>query len=163
MAVRFNAAPGWPDPPSREWLPPWGWEPSPDWPEPPPGWELYLESRGEQPTSEPTHGFHYGRVMRVRETPVETTQRVWRGYRAALAGDMSLARTAGVVTSLVAVALLCIVGFTAWLSSVTTPSEAILTPSVASDSQTECSPEARAAGWCPAAPSDGASTARNSE
>lgn len=42
MAWRFNTPPGWPPPPSEDWLPPLGWQPDPTWPVPPDGWIHYL-------------------------------------------------------------------------------------------------------------------------
>jgi hypothetical protein len=39
---RFNAPPGWPQPPSDDWLPPPGWQPDPAWPAPPADWVFYL-------------------------------------------------------------------------------------------------------------------------
>jgi len=39
---RFNTPPGWPQPPSDDWLPPPGWQPDPAWPVPPAGWTFYL-------------------------------------------------------------------------------------------------------------------------
>ncbi len=155
MAVRFNAPPGWPEPPSREWLPPFGWEPSPDWPEPPPGWELYLESRGEQPTVGASRS-RYGRLMRVRETPVDTASRVWHGTASALSGKTSMARTAGVVTALVVLTVVTLIALTAWASSLVAPNDAVLTPSVASDNRSTCTQQERATGWCSQDQSDGA-------
>ena len=38
---RFNAPPGWPDPPPG-WTPPPGWQPNPAWPPAPPGWQFWL-------------------------------------------------------------------------------------------------------------------------
>lgn len=39
--LRFNAPPGWPNPPEG-WVPPKGWNPDPSWPAPPPGWQLWV-------------------------------------------------------------------------------------------------------------------------
>lgn len=44
MGRRFNTPPGWPPPPSAEWLPPPGWAPDPSWPTAPPGWSFYSSS-----------------------------------------------------------------------------------------------------------------------
>ena len=38
---RFNAPPGWPEPPPG-WTPPPGWQPNPAWPPAPPGWQFWL-------------------------------------------------------------------------------------------------------------------------
>lgn len=38
---RFNAPPGWPEPPPG-WTPPPGWQPNPSWPPAPPGWQFWL-------------------------------------------------------------------------------------------------------------------------
>lgn len=43
MARRFNTPPGWPRPPSPEWLPGPGWRPDSSWPDPPPGWSFLIE------------------------------------------------------------------------------------------------------------------------
>jgi hypothetical protein len=39
--VRFNAPPGWPQPPAN-WTPPQDWRPDPNWPALPSGWQLWL-------------------------------------------------------------------------------------------------------------------------
>lgn len=39
--LRFNPAPGWPEPPPG-WTPPRGWRPNPSWPPVPPGWEFWV-------------------------------------------------------------------------------------------------------------------------
>lgn len=39
--LRFNPAPGWPEPPPG-WTPPPGWQPAPDWPTPPIGWQFWV-------------------------------------------------------------------------------------------------------------------------
>lgn len=39
--VKFNPAPGWPQPPTG-WTPPHDWKPDPSWPTPPAGWQLWL-------------------------------------------------------------------------------------------------------------------------
>lgn len=39
--LRFNPAPGWPEPPPG-WTPPPGWQPAPDWPAPPTGWQFWV-------------------------------------------------------------------------------------------------------------------------
>lgn len=55
--MRFNAPPGWPQPPAG-WVPPAGWKPDPAWPEPPPGWQLWIQDEapetGTTPTPTPT-------------------------------------------------------------------------------------------------------------
>lgn len=38
---RFNAPPGWPEPPPG-WSPHPGWQPNPAWPPAPPGWQFWL-------------------------------------------------------------------------------------------------------------------------
>lgn len=38
---RFNAPPGWPEPPPG-WTPPPGWRPNPAWPPAPPGWQFWV-------------------------------------------------------------------------------------------------------------------------
>lgn len=51
---RFNAAPGWPDPP-QGWVPPPGFQPDPSWPPAPPGWEFWTWQPAQAaPESAPT-------------------------------------------------------------------------------------------------------------
>lgn len=40
--MRFNPPPNWPTPPSG-WQPPTEWQPDPSWPAPPPGWQFWIE------------------------------------------------------------------------------------------------------------------------
>jgi hypothetical protein len=42
MAPRFNAPPGWPEPPVG-WTPPPGWTPDSSWPTPPAGWRYWVD------------------------------------------------------------------------------------------------------------------------
>jgi hypothetical protein len=44
LAPRFNPPPGWPAPPSDEWLPPPGWSPDAEWPPAPAGWQLIIDA-----------------------------------------------------------------------------------------------------------------------
>jgi len=46
MTRRLNPPPDWPPPPSG-WTPPPGWTPDPSWPSPPPGWQLWIDDRGD--------------------------------------------------------------------------------------------------------------------
>jgi hypothetical protein len=46
MGQRFNAPPGWPAPPTRDWRPPADWSPDPSWPAAPPGWSFYVDDEG---------------------------------------------------------------------------------------------------------------------
>src|SRR3954447_59387 len=49
--MRFNAPPGWPQPPDG-WTPPAGWQPDPSWPAAPAGWTFWVAehpSRGRRP------------------------------------------------------------------------------------------------------------------
>jgi hypothetical protein len=39
--MRFNPAPGWPEPPAG-WSPPPGWKPDPAWPSAPPAWRFWV-------------------------------------------------------------------------------------------------------------------------
>ena len=43
--IRFNPAPGWPDPPEN-WLPNLTWRPEPTWPPVPVQWAFYLDDNG---------------------------------------------------------------------------------------------------------------------
>jgi len=43
---RFNPAPGWPDAPAPDWLPPDGWAPDPSWTPAPEGWPLTVTKPG---------------------------------------------------------------------------------------------------------------------
>lgn len=46
--IRFNAPPGWPEPP-EDWRPAPGWQPDPSWPPAPDGWAFWHNSgQGEQ-------------------------------------------------------------------------------------------------------------------
>jgi hypothetical protein len=40
MVPRFNPPPGWPAPPTHDWLPEAGWAPDPTWPPTPVGWQF---------------------------------------------------------------------------------------------------------------------------
>jgi hypothetical protein len=44
--MRFNAPPGWPQPPEG-WVPPAGWNPDPSWPDPPEEWQLWVSEDDE--------------------------------------------------------------------------------------------------------------------
>jgi hypothetical protein len=50
MSARFNPPPGWPPPPTADWLPPPGWQPNPSWPIPP-GWQLVIEEEAATPAA----------------------------------------------------------------------------------------------------------------
>lgn len=47
MAKRFNPPPNWPAPPEG-WQPQPGWTPDPSWPPPPPGWELWVPNHSSR-------------------------------------------------------------------------------------------------------------------
>lgn len=51
--MRFNAPPGWPQPPAG-WVPPPGWKPDATWPDPPQGWRLWVEDLPTEPEPAPT-------------------------------------------------------------------------------------------------------------
>jgi len=53
MSARFNPPPGWPPPPSADWIPPPGWLPDPAWPAIPDGWKLVVDSEVDQAGVEP--------------------------------------------------------------------------------------------------------------
>ncbi|MEJ5914750.1 hypothetical protein [Pseudokineococcus sp. 1T1Z-3] len=55
MGARFNAPPGWPEPP-RWWTPGPGWTPDPSWPEPPPGWCFWVDDEVPPELSRPAAG-----------------------------------------------------------------------------------------------------------
>jgi hypothetical protein len=42
MVPRFNPPPGWPAPPTRDWLPEPGWAPDSTWPATPVGWQFIV-------------------------------------------------------------------------------------------------------------------------
>jgi len=57
--MRFNPPPNWPTPPEG-WEPPPGWTPDPSLPAPPPGWQLWVD--GPAPTS--VHDQHRKHAVR---------------------------------------------------------------------------------------------------
>jgi hypothetical protein len=51
--MRYNPPPNWPPPPTG-WEPSPSWTPDPAWPPPPPGWQLFVEDEPrETPVAEP--------------------------------------------------------------------------------------------------------------
>jgi hypothetical protein len=54
--VRFNPPPGWPSPPTEDWLPPPGWQPDPSWPKAPRRWNWWTVTASDARTREPLTG-----------------------------------------------------------------------------------------------------------
>ena len=54
MGYRYNSPAAWPEPPSRDWVPPAGWTPDPTWPPAPDGWNFWIE--GPALTNPPAAG-----------------------------------------------------------------------------------------------------------
>jgi hypothetical protein len=50
MTARFNPAPGWPPPPTVDWLPPPGWQPESSWPKIPRGWQVVVDPEADAAT-----------------------------------------------------------------------------------------------------------------
>ncbi len=64
---RFNAPPGWPEPPPG-WTPPPGWQPNPSWPPAPPGWQFWLP---------PAHRSAGERTRRHRRDDPDSADNFW--------------------------------------------------------------------------------------
>jgi len=54
--MRFNAPPGWPPPPSENWLPPPGWRPDPSWPKAPRRWAWWTVTDADAQRPSPLTG-----------------------------------------------------------------------------------------------------------
>ena len=67
---RFNPPPNWPTPPPG-WQPPTDWRPDPTWPEPPYGWQLWITENTPALQIQPTRPTGYGapRPATMAETP----------------------------------------------------------------------------------------------
>jgi hypothetical protein len=53
---RFNPPPNWPAPPTG-WEPPIDWQPDPSWPAPPYGWQLWITENQVEPPPPPSLGY----------------------------------------------------------------------------------------------------------
>lgn len=70
MGKRYNPPPNWPTPPPG-WEPPRGWTPDPSWPPAPPGWNFWTsEQRSSKPL--PVTPFAQDVRQRVRGVAVNT-------------------------------------------------------------------------------------------
>ncbi len=67
---RFNPPPNWPTPPPG-WQPPTDWRPDPTWPEPPYGWQLWITENtpAEQIQTTPPTGYSAPQPATMADTP----------------------------------------------------------------------------------------------